>query len=151
MELKDRLILLRKEKRMTQAELAEALNISRQAISRWETGIATPNSENFIELSKIYGVPVDLIIKESAESDRGAPRIERKNADTEAVNRNKKWSKRLIAVIILVGILSACGIGWIIHGFVTKRDAENPVRIEDTEEQEIREFGEIGVFTMEGD
>ena len=151
MELKDRLILLRKEKRMTQAELAEALNISRQAISRWETGIATPNSENFIELSKIYGVPVDLIIKESAESDRGAPRIERKNVEIEEVNCNKRWSKNLIAVIVSVGILAACGIGWFIYGLVNKRDAENPVRIEDTEEQEIREFGEIGVFTMEGD
>ena len=38
MEMKDRFIQLRREKQMTQAELAEALNVSRQAVSRWETG-----------------------------------------------------------------------------------------------------------------
>ena len=40
MEMKDRFIQLRREKQMTQAELAEALNVSRQAVSRWETGVS---------------------------------------------------------------------------------------------------------------
>ena len=44
MELKEKLVDLRKEKGLSQAELAEAINVSRQAISRWEVGSAIPST-----------------------------------------------------------------------------------------------------------
>ena len=49
-ELNEKLISLRKEKRMSQQDLAEALNVSRQAVSRWEVGIAIPSMDNLLAL-----------------------------------------------------------------------------------------------------
>lgn len=46
MKLDEKLVALRKERRLTQAKLAEALNVSRQAISRWELGESMPSTEN---------------------------------------------------------------------------------------------------------
>ena len=50
MELRDKLILLRKEKELSQADLAEILNVSRQAISRWEVGTSVPSMDNLSAL-----------------------------------------------------------------------------------------------------
>lgn len=46
MELKEKLVALRKEKGLTQLVVAEKLNVSRQAISRWESGTALPSTDN---------------------------------------------------------------------------------------------------------
>ena len=62
MNLSQRLAHLRKEKHLTQADVAAELNISRQAISRWESGLALPSTENLKCLSKLYGVSVDYLL-----------------------------------------------------------------------------------------
>lgn len=59
MSLKEKLVILRKQKSLTQMDLAEQLNVSRQAISRWEVGAAVPSTDNLKVLSNLYGVPVD--------------------------------------------------------------------------------------------
>ena len=72
MEMKDRFIQLRREKQMTQAELAEALNVSRQAVSRWETGASIPSMDSLIELSKLYDVPVDYFMGKAVPANNPA-------------------------------------------------------------------------------
>lgn len=62
MELKEKLVDLRKEKGLSQAELAEAINVSRQAISRWEVGSAIPSADNLMWLSKFYEVSMDELM-----------------------------------------------------------------------------------------
>lgn len=53
MKLSDKIIGLRKSNGMSQEDLAEKLNVSRQAISRWESGTAMPDASNILQLSKI--------------------------------------------------------------------------------------------------
>lgn len=62
MELNQQLSMLRQKHGYSQARLAEVLGVSRQAISRWETGAAIPSSENLIQLSKLYQIPLDIIL-----------------------------------------------------------------------------------------
>ena len=62
-EIANRLTQLRKDKGLSQEELAEKIGVSRQAISKWERGEACPETENLIELSKLYGVSIDSILK----------------------------------------------------------------------------------------
>lgn len=62
MELKEKLVDLRKKKGLSQAELAEAINVSRQAISRWEVGSAIPSADNLMWLSKFYEVSMDELM-----------------------------------------------------------------------------------------
>lgn len=58
--IKENLVRLRKEKKWTQLELAEKINYSDKAISRWEKGEVTPDIETLEILSKIYNVPFEI-------------------------------------------------------------------------------------------
>lgn len=59
---------LRQKNNYSQTDVAKYLNISRQAISRWETGNATPDLDNLILLSKLYHTPVDEFLNISDEA-----------------------------------------------------------------------------------
>ena len=61
-ELANRLAELRKQKGLSQEELADRLGVSRQAISKWERGEASPDTDNLIELAKIYEISLDELV-----------------------------------------------------------------------------------------
>ncbi|MBR2929052.1 MAG: helix-turn-helix transcriptional regulator [Oscillospiraceae bacterium] len=73
MNLTSKIISLRKQHGMTQEELAERLNVSRQAISRWETGTAMPDAMNILALSRLFGVTTDYLLYDDYESNRNLP------------------------------------------------------------------------------
>ena len=73
MKLEDKLLSLRKQQGLTQLELAEALHISRQAISKWETGEAEPSLENLKSLSQIYHISLDELLGEGKLPEPKAP------------------------------------------------------------------------------
>lgn len=61
-ELSERLRQFRKNAGLSQEQLAEALDISRQAVSKWESGTTSPDIHNIIQLGKLYGVSTDSIL-----------------------------------------------------------------------------------------
>jgi len=65
MEFAEKLIALRKGKELTQEQLAEQLNVSRQSVSKWENGQAVPEVEKLVELSRAFDVTVDYLLKPS--------------------------------------------------------------------------------------
>ena len=65
MNFSEKLLTLRKSKALTQAQLAEQLNISRQSISKWESGQAIPEVDKLVELSNIFDVTTDYLLKPS--------------------------------------------------------------------------------------
>jgi len=68
MKLAEKLFELRKEKGWSQEKLAEQINVSRQSISKWESGQVLPEIEKIIEISKIFQVTTDyLLLDESIE------------------------------------------------------------------------------------
>lgn len=68
MKTGDKILLCRKEAGLSQEQLASRLNISRQAVSRWETGEATPETEKIIQLSRLFGVSTDYLLLEELEN-----------------------------------------------------------------------------------
>jgi len=69
MDISQRLMQLRKQHHLSQNELAQKLNLTRQSISKWENGRGYPDLDNLILLSKIYQLTVDELLKvESIES-----------------------------------------------------------------------------------
>ncbi|MCK5731850.1 MAG: helix-turn-helix transcriptional regulator [Tenericutes bacterium] len=55
---------LRKQKNMSQEELANQLDISRQSVSKWESGLSMPDLENVIKLSELFEVSLDYLLKD---------------------------------------------------------------------------------------
>lgn len=79
MELNEKLLSLRKKNKLTQAQVAEALDVSRQAISNWETGAVLPSTDNLIALSRLYQVPADYLLND--DSDLIPVPVEEKEVD----------------------------------------------------------------------
>lgn len=52
---------LRKERGLSQESLAERMDVTRQAVSKWENDLALPSTENLLELSRLFGVPLDRL------------------------------------------------------------------------------------------
>jgi transcriptional regulator with XRE-family HTH domain len=76
-KLNEKILTLRKKQGLSQEELAEKLNVSRQAVSRWEVGSAQPDASNILQLSKLFGVTADYLLNDEYESDRDVPIVRR--------------------------------------------------------------------------
>ena len=112
----------RKEKSLTQSQLAEKLNITDRAVSKWETGRAMPDSSIMLELCAILDITVtDLLNGERVEGDR--PDI--KDAQIlEIVKEKQQADKRLLNIEIFLGVLATCILlaGCMVASFVTMPD-----------------------------
>lgn len=75
MTLPDKIVELRKRNGWSQEDLAEKINVSRQAISRWEGGNALPDASNILQLSKLFGVTTDYLLNEEYKSDEDLPKV----------------------------------------------------------------------------
>lgn len=75
----ERLVALRKQRGISQEELAEKLNLSRQAVSKWERAEASPDTDNLIALADFYGVTLDQLI-------RGGDALDEEAEDAAAVD-----------------------------------------------------------------
>lgn len=67
MILSDKIILLRKKNNLTQEELAEKLGVSRQSVSKWEMGNSIPDINKIIQLSDVFGVKTDYLLKDEID------------------------------------------------------------------------------------
>lgn len=89
MRLSDKLIALRKENGWSQEEFAEKLDVSRQAISRWENGTALPDALNILGISKLFNVTADYLLNDDYEDKIDIP-----VAETIAEDANPSVPKR---------------------------------------------------------
>lgn len=63
MILSEKIIMLRKKYGWSQEELAERLDISRQSVSKWESGASIPDLERIVSMSQLFGVTTDYLLK----------------------------------------------------------------------------------------
>ncbi len=65
--LSEKIIHLRKSRGWSQEELAERLNVSRQSVSKWESGISNPDLDKIVAMSALFGVSTDYLLKDATE------------------------------------------------------------------------------------
>ncbi len=95
----------RKEKNLTQLQLAQKLNVTDRAVSKWETGRAMPDSAIMLDLCRILGITVtDLLNGEVISMDNYNEKIEQ--TLIEMTRQKEEADKRLLAMEIFVGVLS---------------------------------------------
>lgn len=70
MALSEKLYALRKKCGLSQEQLADKLDVSRQSVSKWESGISVPESEKLIAISNYFGVSLDYLMKEHNEQSQ---------------------------------------------------------------------------------
>ncbi len=104
----DKLARLRKENNYTQEQLAELLGVSRQAVSKWESDLAFPETEKLIRISELYGCSVDYLLKEDVvdasgtgvRCDEAEPEEEKESLFTVRV----RFPKERISKISILGL-----------------------------------------------
>ncbi|MGN1176399.1 MAG: helix-turn-helix transcriptional regulator [Roseburia sp.] len=109
MKLQDKIIEHRKANGWSQEDFADKLNVSRQAISRWENGTALPDVQNILQISKLFHVTTDYLLNDDYGSDSDIPAVKTATEETEALFMKKKHL-HLVAAISF-SIASLC---WII-------------------------------------
>ena len=67
MAFAENLLNARKRKGLSQEKLAEMLHVSRQAVSKWETGESTPDMDNLLRLREALGISLDALLLEAPE------------------------------------------------------------------------------------
>jgi len=104
MEFGEKLTALRKSRELTQEQLAEELNVSRQSVSKWETGQAIPEAETLLELSRAFDVTLDYLLKPSQIDELSVKTeiLEQQQQQMLARERRRTW--------ILQRILYSIGI-----------------------------------------
>ncbi len=99
----ENLMYYRKKKGLSQEKIAEYLEISRQAVTKWETNTSKPNSDNLIKLAQLFEVDVDTLL---GNGDR-----EKSSTQGEISIGKMPW--------VFIGISVLCILAYIIHSALT--------------------------------
>lgn len=102
MKFQEKLVSLRKGKGMSQEQLAEKLGVSRQAISRWESGESTPDMLNLLGLCECFQVSSDYLLHDDYESDADIPLVKQKEEEIVEVKLKKKTMHLISAFCFLI-------------------------------------------------
>ena len=113
MNISDKIQLLRRENGWSQDELAEKLGVSRQSVSKWESGKALPDSEKVLAIAQLFDVSTDFLLKDDMEPvfEEAAEPQEAENSDKpqepeEKEKRKLSW-KKIVALVAAVCIVIA--------------------------------------------
>ncbi len=101
MTMGEKLQLLRKSRGLSQEQLAAELDVSRQAISKWECGDSTPDLDKLRAICTYFGVTTDHLIWENQED---APKAAVPAKERAARGRNEVFSNALLSALLLAGI-----------------------------------------------
>lgn len=94
--LSENLQYYRKKEEMTQEQLAERLQVSRQTISKWESGVAYPETEKLLQLCEIFSCSMDVLMRQNAQKLA----IEDNHKHREHMEKRRKWISIGVAVLI---------------------------------------------------
>ena len=103
MNTNEKLKEIRKISGMTQEELADKLNVSRQTISKWEKGLSTPDLEMAIQFCDLFQISLDELLKEE--------RMERKLSLEDIMRTNKRNQRQLVLLMSSVFFLLTGELG----------------------------------------
>ena len=138
MELGEKLAALRKQRGLSQMDAAEALGVSRQAVSRWEVGASAPGMDNLLALSKLYGVSLDTLVGDAEPG--AAPEAEPKAPGAETAPGTQEAEAQLGAALAAVLLVAALLVGlyWGRHNAPPTDRTEEGIPIVDIEDLEGR-------------
>lgn len=107
MKLSDKLIMLRKESGWSQEDFAEKVEVSRQAISRWENGTALPDAQNILRISKLFHVTADYLLNDDYDREEDTPSGEVAEPAPNAPLTSKKMRRWFWIPVICILLLAA--------------------------------------------
>ena len=109
MNFPEKLQKLRKGRGWSQEELANRITVSRQAVSKWELGTTVPDTDNIVQLSELFGVTTDYLIKDNLDCDEDIPAVARTAASVRKAEQRRQMLiagiVTLVLGVIIIGVL----------------------------------------------
>lgn len=96
MKLADKIILLRKQKGWSQEELAAQMDVSRQSVSKWESGASIPDIDKILLLSRIFGTTTDFLLKDDVRETGMDEKSEGESEGKKAEGNTKEIPKHYV-------------------------------------------------------
>ncbi len=123
MDFNNRLYQLRKQKGLSQEELANRLNVSRQTVSKWEVGDSTPDMEKLVALSVLFDVSLDKLVMGKEEAEVQEPsKSEFVSVLNEKVlsDKNKSKAKSILKIVAIIAaiVFAVDAVSMLIYFFV---------------------------------
>lgn len=118
MTVGERIQDLRKKKGYSQEKLAEYLNMSRQAVAKWEQNICEPNLECLAKMSDLFGVDLDYLIMGKASEEEKAENVVRKKETVIIKEKDNLLDKKDIILLITLITSTAVFIGLFIYALL---------------------------------
>ena len=87
MNISQKILLQRKKKGISQEDLANTLNVSRQAVSKWESSQSVPDMDKIVALSNYFNITTDYLLKDEIETIDSADNYSSKNIDMQMLNK----------------------------------------------------------------
>ncbi|EHI99602.1 helix-turn-helix domain protein [Clostridium sp. DL-VIII] len=116
MDLSEKILKLRKANNLSQEQLAEKLDVSRQSISKWESGQSIPDVEKLIALSNIFNVTIDYLLKPSEIDELSIKTEILEKKQKELLDKNKKIKNITFRVLSCISVyLIAIAIVFVLH------------------------------------
>ena len=112
MILADKIIKQRKKNGWSQEELADKMNVSRQAVSKWESAQTIPDIDKIMKLGELFGVTIDYLLKDSIEDEEFAETAEEKTLkkisleDANKYLAHQKKNGMMVALGVLLAVIS---------------------------------------------
>lgn len=136
MKLEEKLISLRKEKGLSQMKLAEMMNVSRQAISRWEVGAAVPSTDNLKFLGNLYGVSLEYLLHDDA------PKPNQNETPMQKRIIEKQESRRKTVFVVLMAVLAVAVI--VLSVMLLVEQPKKPISMREISGDEVTVTGKDG-------
>lgn len=147
MSLREKLIVLRDKAGISQMTLAHQLGVSRQAVSRWESGDATPSMDKLKALAKIYNVSLDWLCSDASNTGNSAQAENLEKYDSESDNKphteEKTKNKKLVLEIGIFAIVFALLLMYVWSKKVNLLPGETK-QIGELAEEDVSEASESG-------
>ena len=104
MTLGEKIAALRAEHKMSQGDLAEKLNVSRQSVSKWETDASIPELDKLVALSDLFGITLDALVKDTQPEEKTLEQTEKPKPNP---SKETGTQKILGYIFLTVGLLCA--------------------------------------------
>lgn len=109
--LSEKIINLRKSRGWSQEELAERLDVSRQSVSKWESGISTPELDKIVAMSTLFGVSTDYLLKDVShpenDSTKASADVEEDWEEVEEIIEEEQLPTRGVSAVMADEYLAA--------------------------------------------
>ena len=112
MILADKITALRKKASWSQEELAEQLGVTRQSVSKWEGAQSVPDMDKVVQMSRLFGVTTDFLLKDELSEEEPAPEGGVNHSAMQALLEEEDYTRENKAKSPVIGAVS--GIYWLL-------------------------------------